>query len=70
VGYNFPVLKWFDIVEEFLDAGGRLSMATSWLSAVPSLQHSFNSDCCLYRISLFIEVLCILVQPCAAQEKA
>jgi hypothetical protein len=30
---------------------------------------SFDSDCCLNRISLFTEYLCILEPPCAAQEQ-
>jgi hypothetical protein len=71
VGYNLPVQKWFDLVGEFLVAGGHPSTALSWFFAVmSSLQQSFNSDCCLYRICLFIEPLCILEPPCAAQENA
>ena len=53
---------WFDLVEESFVAGVQPSMTPSWFSVVPSLQFSFNSDCCLYRIILFTEFLYILVR--------
>jgi hypothetical protein len=67
-GLQPPGLKWFDLVGEFFDVG-RPSMALSRFFVVSSLQQSFNSDCCLYRIRLFTEFFCILVPSCATLKK-
>jgi hypothetical protein len=42
LSYYFPVMKWFDLVEEILVTGGRSSTTPTQLSVVPSLQQSLK----------------------------
>jgi hypothetical protein len=59
LGFYFPTLMWFDLVEE-----------TFVISEHPFLQQSLNGGCCLHRLGLFTESFCHLPQPCTALEKA